>query len=44
MSVIMNNVAGIVCGRRKDDSRCVLWDNDTFEWFTAEEFANKFGN
>lgn len=47
MPVQLNNVSGIVCGRRNDGSRCVLWDDETlgdegFEWFKAEEFSAKF--
>lgn len=40
MAVNRNDVSGFTCGMRKDGSRCVLWSNDTFEWFSPEEFAN----
>lgn len=43
MAVNLNTRTGITCGMRKDGSRCVLWADDSFEWFTAEEFDNTFG-
>jgi len=42
MAVNLNNRAGITCGKRSDGSRCVLWSDDTFEWFNAEEFNALF--
>jgi len=42
MSVKLNNRTGIVVGARKDASRCVLWSDDTFEWFDAATFAATF--
>lgn len=39
MAVKRDNMAGITCGKRDNGARCVLWDNDVFEWFTAAEFS-----
>jgi len=36
-------IYGFTCGKRSNGDRCVLWDGDMFEWFSAEEFANLFG-
>lgn len=36
-------ISGITCGQRKDGSRCVLWADNTFEWFKSDEFAATFG-
>lgn len=44
MAVNLNSRTGITCGMRKDGSRCVLWSDDTFEWFSAESFASTFTN
>lgn len=43
MAVELNQREGIVCGARKDGSRCVLWSDDTFEWFNEGQFAYLFG-
>lgn len=42
MTVKINNRTGIVCGRRITGARCVLWSDDTFEWFSADAFASTF--
>jgi hypothetical protein len=42
MSVQLHNREGIVCGKRTDGSRCVLWQDDVFEWFNAGQFASLF--
>lgn len=39
MAVKINNRNGITCGKRSNGDRCVLWSDDTFEWFTSDEFA-----
>jgi hypothetical protein len=44
MAVKLNERTGITCGMRKDGSRCVLWSDDSFEWFSASDFAKVFGN
>ena len=38
MAVQRNDMTGFTCGKRDNGARCVLWDDDTFEWFTAVEF------
>lgn len=43
MAVRLSNRSGITCGMRKDGSRCVLWSDDEFEWFSASDFALNFG-
>lgn len=42
MSVNLHNREGIVCGLRSNGDRCVLWSDDTFEWFDAGQFAMLF--
>jgi hypothetical protein len=42
MAVKLNDRAGITCGMRSNGERCVLWSDDTFEWFKAEEFNALF--
>lgn len=44
MTVQLHNRWGIVVGARKDESRCVLWSDDTFEWFDSGQFACLFSN
>lgn len=43
MAVNLNNRTGQTCGKRSNGDRCVLWSDDTFEWFTAEAFSAQFG-
>lgn len=46
MSVKLSNRTGITCGRREIkgvQQRCVLWDDDEFEWFNLTEFMLNFG-
>jgi hypothetical protein len=46
MAVKLNQREGITCGRRTNkgvEERCVLWSDDTFEWFSLKAFAQKFG-
>jgi len=42
MAVELNQREGIVCGRRSNGDRCVLWSDDTFEWFNEGQFAYLF--
>lgn len=42
MAVQLNDRTGITCGKRDNGARCVLWNDDTFEWFNAEEFNALF--
>jgi hypothetical protein len=42
MSVKLNERDGITCGKRDNGARCVLWSDDTFEWFDGESFATLF--
>jgi hypothetical protein len=49
MAIELDNLTGRTCGMRSNGKRCVLWDDQSigdggFEWFTPEEFAEKFGN
>jgi len=43
MAVQRNDVDGFTCGVRDNGARCVLWSDDTFEWFTAVEFTALVG-
>jgi hypothetical protein len=43
MSVQRENMNGITCGKRDNGARCVLWDNDVFEWFNSAEFSALIG-
>jgi hypothetical protein len=43
MAVKVNEREGFTCGKRSNGARCVLWSDDTFEWFTAEDFSAAFG-
>jgi hypothetical protein len=42
---VRNGIAmdGVVVGRRKDDFRCVLWSDNSFEWFSSADLFNLFG-
>jgi hypothetical protein len=42
MAVKLNTRDGITCGKRSNGDRCVLWSDDTFEWFSADAFASTF--
>ncbi len=42
MTVRNGKMAGIVCGKRSNGERCVLWDDDTFEWMSGAEFERRF--
>ena len=43
MAVQRADMFGFTCGKRDNGARCVLWDNDVFEWFNADEFSALIG-
>ena len=47
MTVRNGKIKGIVCGRRSNGERCVLWSDSTigddgFEWMSGAEFDRRF--
>jgi hypothetical protein len=42
MAVKLNERTGFTCGKRSNGERCVLWSDDTFEWFDEGQFAYLF--
>ena len=42
MAVKLNDRTGFTCGKRSNGERCVLWSDDTFEWFNVDEFNALF--
>jgi hypothetical protein len=34
---------GIVVAQRKDGSRCILWENNSLEWFSKDDANRLFG-
>ena len=35
-----NGFIGRTCGLRKDGSRFIIWEDNSIEWFSADEFEN----
>jgi hypothetical protein len=43
IEVFYNGMPGISVGQRKDGSRCILWWNNSLEWFSSAEFDALIG-
>lgn len=43
IEIVTPNGVGITVGQKKDGSRCILWQNNSLEWFSSAEFDNLMG-
>ncbi len=43
IEIFYNGMPGISVGQRKDGSRCILWENNSLEWFSSAEFDALIG-
>ncbi len=43
IEIVTPDGVGITVGQRKDGSRCILWANNSLEWFTSAEFDALIG-